>query len=171
MNETIETTQIFDPYAIMWWLVAGSVLVSVVLSLTKKAVFYQNYNDMLLSLSVIAIPVMMIFLISSLASFLPDLLKIILIIIPSILIFVMVVISTYQSNNKNLILTVILVISKLTLSVLYILYLVQLMMGKNRNERGLAALILIFLTPLMIALVADRETGSNPLTRRSFRFW
>lgn len=131
------------------------VFIGVFLGLTKRVTFYNDYNDLGLSLATIGIPLCMALVFSHL-NLLTNF-TILLILILFIILLVILFFNTWKANNKRFLISLIVGSSKLLLSFLFVFYLAELAMGKNRQKRGRGFFILVFSTPLLNALVSKKE--------------
>jgi len=140
-----------------------TILFGIFLGFTKRVIFYNDYNDLGISLATFGIPACMALgftqfnLLTKWSAF--------LIATVFFLLFAFVLFKTWQANDRKVLTTLVVGISKLILSLLYVVYLAQLTMGKQRQKRGIGLFILAFFTPLLLALVHSTE-GSFRLTLR-----
>lgn len=146
-------------------LIAGVIVVlyGIFLGVTKRAVFYNDYNDLGMSLAVFGGPLCLVLVFSQFNLLTRG--TMIFIGALFVLLFVIELYRTWKANDHKMLITVIISVSKLTLSFLYVVYLAELTMGKGRFKRGRGLFMLVFLTPLMLVLVHSKE-GSFRLTSR-----
>lgn len=140
-----------------------TILFGIFLGLTKRVIFYNDYNDLGVSLATLGIPACMALGFTQfglLTKWTGSLIAAVF-----FLLFTFVLFKTWQANDRKILTTFVVGISKLVLSLLYVVYLAQLTMGKQRQKRGIGLFILAFLTPLLLALVHCTE-GSFRLTLR-----
>ncbi len=138
-------------------------IIGVLLGVSKKAVYFSNYNDLGLSAAVFAAPAT-IFLVTAQFGIAPDLVLIVVVILFFGLLLT-VLFRTWKANNKSIIKTFIIGISKLVMSFLYVFYLYQAFTGDKAKTRRTSWFTLAIFTPLLIALVQDK-TGSFKLNSR-----
>lgn len=145
---------------VSWGLV---VLVGIVLGFTEKVIIFRNYNDLglvfLAGVSLIIGPLMMVLTRGESLSIIIVGLSLIAL-AGGLLIYLIV--RTFV-DNRSIVLSILALVTKLTLSVLFLFNVVSLLSPSGKTQaqraksRGSALLWLIFLTPLIIRLVRDKE--------------
>lgn len=137
-------------------------MLGIFLGVTKRVVFYADYNDLGLSLSIFAVPLVSLIILKYVAVF-----NFKILIIPLLLaagLICILIYNTWKSNNKKILPVLIIMPSKLILSFLYIIYLYSAFTEKGRRARGQSFFVITVLTPLLLALV-QAERGRFNLTR------
>jgi len=77
------------------------------------------------------------------------------------LLLVWIIVTTYL-DNRNIFKTLLAIITKIPLGVIFAIYLIDLISpggskrGQRRQSRGIAAIILLFLGPILFGLVKNR---------------
>ncbi len=133
--------------------VAGSVILSLILTFMGKVVFYNDFKDLGLSAALCLLP---LFIIYAGVFFLGDL-SIDIAVVTFVLLLIPSAYNTWRAN-KSVWKTVIVLISKTALSFVYAFYLLELIFPKKGGKRSLApAIVLAILTPLLFALVHDKS--------------
>ena len=143
---------------IILYTVAGSVILSLILTFMDKVVFYNDFKDLGLSAALCLIPLLTIYVG---ARYLGGLSIDIAVVIFALLLIP----STYNTwrANKSIWKTVIVLISKTALSFVYAIYLLKLIFPEKGSKGGFASVIVLgILTPLLFALVADKSIGESP---------
>lgn len=139
---------------IILYTVAGSVILSLVLTSMGKVVFYNNFNDLGLSAALCFIPLLTIYAEARyLGSFSLTLAGIVfaLLLIPSVY-------NTW-SANKSIWKTVLVVISKTALSFIFAICVISWIIPNKEGKRSLSSMIVaIVLAPILIALVNDKSS-------------
>lgn len=155
----MDQTQVVEPTALVFEYVVISILavavLGVALGLTKKAVFYNDYNDLGLSLGTLAFPSVIVLVLLQFGLY--GVLTWGIAATVFTIMFGVMVRRTYVANRGKLWVVPVLLMSKLVLSVLYVAHLADLTMGKNRRTRGKGWFVVIVLTPLLLALVHTQE--------------
>ena len=142
------------------------VLLGVILAFVRKAVFYQNFNDLAWSAGMFAIPALVVMVgavfVSAGAGAETENTQMPVGLLYAagglfVLLLVKTAITTYKSNSGSLVLTPIILIGKAVLSFLFVFYVYWSLASKNRAERGKAMFVLVILTPIMLALVREHK--------------
>ena len=137
------------------------VLLGVILAFLKKAVFYQNFNDLAWSAGMCAIPALVLVIGATMFGQSNSVLQSnpALYVVGGlfVLLFIKTAVTTYKSNSGSLVLTPILMVGKTALSFLFIFYLYWSMTAKTRSERGKGMFVVVILTPIMLALVKEHK--------------
>jgi uncharacterized membrane protein len=130
-------------------------VIGIILSFTKKVIFYSDYNDLGLSLAVFAVPVVLMIIIQQFGGM--GIIAAFVLISLTVGLLTLLGYKTWVANDRRILPTIIVVPSKLILSFLYVIYLFSALTGKKRRERGQSWFVLIILTPLMLSLVHTQE--------------
>lgn len=148
--ESIPIVQIFI------FVFVGFVTYGLFLGFTKQATFYEDFNDLGLSAIAFAGPVVVSIVLLQLG--LNSTVTLVLSVSLLLVLSYYSAKTTFRSNSdKPLHTTIILVISKLFMSFLYIFYLYQAMTDKDRGARRKAWFVLVVLTPVLLLLVKNHE--------------
>lgn len=143
--------------------VLGAVMLSITLAFLGKVVFYADYNDLSICAAMFGLPALIIVLSMFWTGTISEGILILAAVVFVPLFFV-ATLTTWRSN-RSIWKTVIVMFGKTTLSFLYIFHLFDALTAKNRSKRGISWFVLAILTPLMYALVADKQ-GKRPSLRR-----
>lgn len=161
---------IFNIYTLIAWILI--VILGVVLGIKQKITVFRNYNDLGLVFLMGLAPIVLIYLFSFVQTDQQDIGKIFIIAIEAVL-FLWILIRTLQ-DNRNPVKTVIALISKLSLSILFIINFLNFIapegktMAKRASVRHVALAFLLVLAPLVFALVKNKEGIFNP--QRALRY-
>jgi type IV secretory pathway VirB3-like protein len=119
--ETIKLWTTENASKIILITVSITTLIGVILGFTKRAVFYRDYNDLGLSLAVFGVPLslLLIFQMFHFQSIYP----VFFVVIVFIVLLLVTVFKTYTANDGRILPTLIISVSKLVLSFLFILHL------------------------------------------------
>ena len=158
-NANVWTNSIFNVYGLIAFIVI--IIIGTCLGVKQKITVFRDYNDLGLVFLTGFSPIVLIYLFSLISA---DQKKIALtfIVIVEILLFVWVVIRTYQ-DNRNILFTLIALITKIPLSILFILNLLSFVAPKGKTAAKRASVrysslvFLLLLTPLVLALVKNKE--------------
>ena len=149
--------------SIILYFVAGSVILSLILTSMGKAVFYNNFKDLGLSAALCFIPIIIIYVgFRYLGGYSLHLAGIVfaLLLIPSVY-------NTW-STNKSIWKTVIVVISKTTLSFIFVICVISWIIPNKEGKRSLSSMIVaIVLAPILIALVHDKSSINSLIPAES----
>ena len=129
-------------------------VLGVAMSLAKKSVFYADFNDLAVSMGMCALPALVLMVGLSFGQ--GDAPRYIAGAI-FVGLFLKSVVRTYKTNNGSIWKTAVLMVGKVTLSFLYIVYLLEALTAKKRSDRGKAWFVLAILTPLMLALTENHK--------------
>ena len=125
------------------------------MGVSKKAIFYADYNDLALSAATFSVPALIMIVGSNFIGNPKIVMWLALVIFFGL--FIRMLITTYKANDGKIFHLTIMSISKLVLSFIYIIYLYDSMAAKKRTDRGKAMFILVILTPILYALVHEKE--------------
>jgi hypothetical protein len=141
----------------LWQLVIFALILvailCVALTLFGEATCYEDFNDLGVSLGVVAGPALVGVIVMYAA--LPVEASVFLVALPGVLCLLVTIWKTYRSNN--IFLFPFMIITKVFLSFLYIIYLWQALAAKTRRGRGASRFILIILSPFLYALVKNKQ--------------
>ena len=144
--------------------ILGAVMLSVTLAFLGKVVFYADYNDLSICAAMFGLPALIIVLGLFWMGNSSELIFVLAAVV-FLPLFFLVALTTWRSN-RSIWKTVIVMIGKTTLSFLYVFHLFDALTAKNRSRRGISWFVLAILTPLIYALVADKQGKRLPLGRR-----
>ena len=170
MNFQSWTDWVFNIYTLIAWIL--TVILGVILSFKKRITIFRDYNDLGLVFLMGLVPIVLIYLFS-LARENQQHIGTIFIIIFEAALFIWILIRTVQ-DNRNPIKTVIALITKLSLSVLFIINFLNFVapegktMAKRASVRHIALAFFVVLAPLIFGLVKNKEGIFNP--QRSLRY-
>ena len=141
-------------------------IIGIILGLTKKITVFRDFNDLALVFFLIASP---FFLVQIFRFFSDETVRKILLyffVALEVLIFLTIVFRTFQ-DNSNPVFSMIALLIKIPLSVLFIINVLDFInppskSPQSNNVRRRALTWLLFLTPLIIALVRDKKGIFNP---------
>ena len=130
-------------------------IVGIVLAFMKKVVFYTDFNDLALTAGMFALPALAY--IAGLFFQVPE--QICLYVAGAVFagLLIKVVLTTWKSNGGSLWKTPLVLVGKVAMSFLFIANLFQSFTGKTRSKRGAGMFVLLLMTPLTLALVADHR--------------
>jgi uncharacterized membrane protein YhdT len=118
-----------------------------------KAVFYNDYNDLGGSLATIALPALLF----PISMMMPQWFAMTMILVVFVGLFAAMVWRTYKANNGNPLITPILVLAKMTLSILYIVHFFAAFNAKEASGRRQGWFVVAIMTPLLVKLVHTRD--------------
>ncbi|NSW44254.1 MAG: hypothetical protein HPY79_00270 [Bacteroidales bacterium] len=133
-------------------------LLGIILGFTKTITVYRDFADLTKVFMLVLAPVGLFILIGDKVQ--NDIVRNILIVIECGLL-IWILITTFQ-DNRNIFKTLLAFITKIPLGVIFAIYLINFISpgGKTRAQRkqnrGLAAIVLLFLTPILFGLVKNR---------------
>lgn len=133
-------------------------LLGVILGFTKTIIVYRDYADLTKVFMLVLAPIALFYLLGNKIEE-PILNKIFIAVEGLLLLWIMV--STFM-DNRNIFKTLLAFITKIPLAVIFAIYLVNLISpgGKTRNQRkqgrGIAAIVLLFLGPILYGLVRNK---------------
>ncbi len=126
----------------------------------RSIIIYKDYDDLgltfLVPASFVLINLIFIYLGGN------QQLSMIIGLVVAIGLFIKLVSNTYKDNNKNLGITILVLLTKVPLSIIWIMNLVQVLnpdgkSSKRSKNRGTALVILTFLTPIIGMLVVEKS--------------
>lgn len=126
----------------------------VALGFSKRVVFYTDYNDLGLAAAMCALPALILFIGVSLV---PQSVALGIAGVVFIGLLVKTAMTTYQSNERSIWKTILVLIAKLVMSFLFVFHLLGALTAKTRRKRGGSWFVLVILTPLLIALVKEQK--------------
>lgn len=143
-----------------YYLYAGLaiLLLGIILGFTKKITVYRDYSDLTKTFMLILAPIGLFALLGDKIE--SRVLMIILLVIVGLL-MVWIAVTTYV-DNRNIFKTLMAFITKVPLSIIFAIYLINLIfpagskMGQRRRGRGFAAVIMLFLAPILYGLVRNK---------------
>ena len=142
----------------LYGIAGGTILVvtvaGIVMSFTKEAVFYADFNDLALSAGMFALPALVLVAGSLLAP-----MEVLVYVAGAVFVglFLKVALTTWKSNDGSWWKTPLLLVGKTTMSFIFIFYLYQAFTAKTRSKRGQGWFVVAILTPLTLALVAEHR--------------
>lgn len=165
---------IFNSYTLI--LLITIVILGVVMGFRNMIVVYRDYDDLGISFLLTLSPVILFYVLqitnNNIAFF-------IFILIIEIILIAWLFYRTFNDNSKNILFALLSFITKTTLSVLFIINLLQLVSpsGKSSRQRAsarkIAFAILLVISPVVFSLVKNKEGIFNPsrtLSRRGISF-
>ena len=136
----------------------GILLIGIILGFTKTITVYRDFADLTKVFMLILAPVGLFYLLGDKIE--SKVLRNIIIGIEGLLL-VWIIVTTYL-DNRNIFKTLLAIITKIPLGVIFAIYLIDLISpggskrGQRRQSRGIAAIILLFLGPILFGLVKNR---------------
>jgi len=164
------TDWIFNIYTLIAWILI--VVLGVILGIKKKIPVFRDYNDLGLVFLMGLFPIILVYLFALVGENQKHI-GILFIIVNETAFFIWIFIRTLQ-DNPNPIKALIALISKLSLSVLFIINFLNFVapegktMGKRASVKHIALAFFVVLAPLVFALVKNKEGIFNP--QRSLRY-
>jgi cytochrome bd-type quinol oxidase subunit 2 len=155
---------IFNIYTLIGWIII--VVIGVILGYKKMITVFRDYNDMGLVFLLGLIPIVLMYLFQLVAKDNQEVGFIFIVIVESIL-FLWIVIRTIQ-DNQNPIGILFALVTKLSLAILFIINLLDFVTpagktsAKRASSRRKGFAFLLLLTPIVFALVKNREGIFNP---------
>lgn len=152
-------SSIFNVYTIIAFIII--VVVGIFLGFKKKITVFRDYNDLGLVFLLGISPIIPMLLFLFVASNQKEIAVAFIIIVETAL-FIWIVVRTYQ-DNKNIFSTLIALITKIPLSILFILNLLSFVAptGKNWEKRAAkrysSFAFVLLLAPIILALVKNKE--------------
>lgn len=128
-------------------------IIGVGMAFMGKAVFYNDYNDLGGSLATIALPALLF----PISMMLPQWFAITMILVVFFGLFAAMVWRTYKANKASPVMTPILVLAKMTLSILYIVHFFAAFNAKEASGRRQGWFVVAIMTPLLVKLVHTRD--------------
>jgi hypothetical protein len=133
-------------------------LIGIILGFTKTITVYRDFADLTKVFMLVLAPIGLFYLLGDKID--NKILRNSLIGIESLLL-VWIIVTTYL-DNRNIFKTLLALITKIPLGVIFAIYLINLISpggskrGQRRQSRGIAAIILLFLGPILFGLVRNR---------------
>ena len=133
-------------------------LIGIILGFTKTITVYRDLADLTKVFMLVLAPIGLFYLLGDKID--NKILRNSLIGIESLLL-VWIIVTTYL-DNRNIFKTLLALITKIPLGVIFAIYLINLISpggskrGQRRQSRGIAAIILLFLGPILFGLVRNR---------------
>lgn len=129
----------------------------------RSIIIFKNYDDLGLTFLVPASFILLVYISSAIG--LHTIIGIFVASVVSLWIFSMLIKNTFEDNSRELSKTVLALITKMSLSVVWVLSLVQVLNpsgegGRRTRNRGKALVILTLLTPI-IGMVVVEKSGSH----------
>ncbi len=148
-----------------YYLYAGLavLLLGIILGFTKTITVYRDYADLTKTFMLVLAPVGLFYLLGDKIN--ENILLNILFVIEGI-ILIWILVTTYL-DNRNILKTLLAFITKVPLSIIFAFYLINLVApmrsdrGKRSQTRGFAAVIMIFLAPILYGLVRNKEWSAK----------
>lgn len=143
-----------------------AIIIGVALGLKNIIVVYRDYDDMAISFLLVLAPIILIFLLSFAGNM--SAASVYFIAIVEICILIWLFARTLSDNSNKIVFTLIAIVTKIALSVLFVVNLLQLVdpSGKTRKQRassrGIAFTILLVVSPLIFSLVRNKVGIINP---------
>lgn len=155
---------IFNVYSLIVLIII--VIAGIFLGFKKKITVFRDYNDLGLVFLIVMTPYILMYLLSF---FFADRISIAytFVVVVGLILFVWIAIRTYQDNN-NILFALIALTTKISLSILFIINLFcfvspeEKTAEKRRSVRYALLAFLLLLTPLILALVKNKEGIFNP---------
>jgi hypothetical protein len=136
----------------------GILLLGIILGFTKTIVVYRDYSDLTKVFMLVLAPVAIFAIIGDKVD--NKIVRNILLVIEGIIIL-WILVTTYL-DNRNIFKTLLAIITKIPLGVIFAFYLVNLIapsgksMSNRSKSRGVSGLVMIFLAPILYGLVRNR---------------
>lgn len=127
----------------------------------RTIIIFRDYNDLGLTFLIPASAFLIYFLFASFGGYIQ--LGALLALIVALILFGILVKNTYIDNNKSFLYTLLSIMTKVPLGLIWVLNLITMLNtsgktgSKRRRKRGTAMVILAFLTPIMGMLVVNKE--------------
>lgn len=143
-----------------YYLYAGLaiLLLGIILGFTKKITVYLDYSDLTKTFMLVLAPIGLFALLGDKVE--NRVMMIILSVIVGLL-MIWILLTTYL-DNRNIFKTLLAFLTKVPLSIIFAIYLINLIspsgskMGQRRQGRGFAAVIMLFLAPILYGLVRNK---------------
>jgi len=158
------TDWIFNIYTLIAWIVF--VVIGVVMGFKQKIIVFRDYNDLGLAFLLGLVPVILLSIFQFVAQDNQKVGFVFIVVVESGL-FLWVVLRTFQ-DNQNPIGVLFALVTKITLSVLFIINLLNFVTpsGKTSSERASSRrtgfAFLLVLSPIVFSLVKNKEGIFNP---------
>lgn len=163
-NPLTWTDWTFNIYTLITWMAV--IVIGIILGFKQKITVFRNYNDLCLVFLLGLVPVILMYAFFHIPQGQQEMGGKVILLIESA-IFLLILFRTFQ-DNRNPFFMVIALITKITLSVLFIINLIDFVTpsGKNGLERTSGRrkgfVFLLALTPIVFALVKTKEGIFNP---------
>lgn len=134
-------------------------MLGIILGFTKTITVYRDYADLTKTFMLVLAPVALFYMLGDKIE--NRVLQNILFVVEGLLIL-WIIITTYL-DNRNILKTLLALITKIPLSVIFAFYMINLISpsGSNssqrRQSRGISAIIMLFLSPILYGLVRNRS--------------
>ncbi|MFC1590950.1 hypothetical protein ACFL43_00330 [Thermodesulfobacteriota bacterium] len=151
-------------------------IVGMILGYTKKITVFRDFNDLGLVFIFICSPLFMAYIIGWFDNELYAKILACVFVLVELGIVIAIIFRTYQ-DNSNVIFGTIALLTKIPLSLLFILNVLSLInptgdtATKRRKDRAFSLMWLMFLTPIIVGLVKEKKGFFNPkqiVARRGF---
>jgi hypothetical protein len=158
-NANVLIDSIFNIYSLVIFIVIT--IIGIFLGFKQKITIFRDFNDLGLVFLIELLPIVLMYL-SSLIAANQNKIVITSIIIVEIILFMWIIARTYQDNN-NILSTLIALITKTSLSILFILNLMSFSNPTEKTEEKRASVgrfllaLLLLLSSLLIVLVKNKE--------------
>jgi len=162
-NANVLIDSIFNIYSLVIFIVIT--IIGIFLGFKQKITIFRDFNDLGLVFLIELLPIVLMYL-SSLIAANQNKIVITSIIIVEIILFMWIIARTYQDNN-NILSTLIALITKTSLSILFILNLMSFSNPTEKTEEKRASVgrfllvLLLLLSSLLIVLVKNKEGVFN----------
>jgi hypothetical protein len=136
----------------------GILLLGIILGFTKTITVYRDFADLTKVFMLVLAPIGLFYILGDKID--NSVLRNIFIGIEG-LILLWIIITTFI-DNRNIFKTLLALITKIPLGVIFAIYLVNLILpsgnsrGKRRQSRGISGIVMIFLAPILFVLVKNR---------------
>ena len=148
-----------------YWLYAsiGILVLGIILGFTKTIIVYRDYADLTKVFMLVLAPVGIFYLLGDKVD--EKIIRNIFIGFEAI-ILLWIIVTTFI-DNRNIFKTILALITKIPLGIIFAIYLINLLSpgGKTRSQRqqgkGIAALILLILGPILYGLVKSKTWSSK----------
>jgi hypothetical protein len=164
LNHQAKINRFLNVYTLIGWLIV--VIIGVVLGFKQKITVFRDYNDLGLVFLIGLSPIVLTYLFSFVGGEQEKIAITFIILIEAVL-FLWIVIRTFK-DNPNVLGTLVALITKISLSVLFIINFLAFVspQGKNYSERAKsrrnALAILLIVAPLVFGLVKNKKGIFNP---------
>jgi hypothetical protein len=158
------TGWIFNVYTLIAWIVV--VVIGVIMGFKQKIIIFRDYNDLGLVFLLGLVPVVLMLLFQVVAKDNQKIGLIFIVVVESVL-FLWILCRTIQ-DNKNPIGFLFALVTKISLSVLFIINLLDFVTPSGKTSSHRASLrrkgfaFLLILSPIVFALVKNKEGIFNP---------
>lgn len=135
--------------------IIGILLLGIILGFTRTITVYRDFADLTKVFMLVLAPIGLFYILGNKID--NHILRNIFIGIEGLLL-VWIIVTTFI-DNRNILKTLLALITKIPLGVIFAIYLVNLISpsGKNRKQsRGIAGIVMLFLAPILYALVRNK---------------